>query len=640
MEEIKNISLAILAHIDAGKTTLSERMLFAAGEIYACGDIDDGLTTMDYMQEEREKGITIKTGVAAYQWKGKRFQFLDTPGHIDFSSEVDTALQVADAGILLVSGMRGIETQTKASWAKLKKNNIIPLVFINKLDQGAELFDDILMNFEEEFDVRPLQMNFPLYENHQLISVIDVLSGIVISHSETGKETEFTQITKAERQIHKKLFRELAEAASEFDDSLLGHLLNDAEIKPEELIPGLKKAFNSKKYAAVYAGSAKQNIGVRQLLTGMYLFAEPRVGGYRESADAIIISARYNEGLGEYYLIKSFCNKSTAEIPGDFFEIWAEQVHNANLLQYNGIYGWKPLSSNLITGDLICFGDSHPLGNLFDVKYPSLVQSRVEAHSSEDWTKISEAFRIFSKTDPSLIIRTSESDGTWNVSAVGEVQLDILKKRLAREFHLNPSFGEPWVEYIERLKENALGLKKSAEIGENGVWITLNLEITTESQIKWDNRSNFHHESISPIMDSVCQELENNGIIGRGKIENLKLVIIELVSKGQFLPSLFKKTVLDAIKFEIDPVNVVVLQPMMEMEVDCPPEFCGSVLRSLESLGAEIAKVDSNEKLSKIISSIPLNKTFGYSKIVRSISKGTASYALRYNQHEAISDKI
>ena len=272
MFPIRNI--AILAHVDAGKTTLSERILFSAGEVRLPGDVEDGLATMDYLPEERKRGITIESGVAHFEWRKLWFNFIDTPGHVDFGAEVDMALSAVDGAVLVISAVDGVETQTLSAWKKLRSKGIRTLIFINKLDNPNCALDDTLIAIEEHLGVRPVLLSSPEFSEanssvSQIQSELDVISGMRLVLENGKEEPQKLSANDVAQTRLNEMTKEAVEAASEYDDEILELALNGETVPPKMLLRGLSALAAADKYVLCYAGSAKQNLGVRSLMTGL-----------------------------------------------------------------------------------------------------------------------------------------------------------------------------------------------------------------------------------------------------------------------------------------------------------------------------------------------------------------------------------
>ena len=319
-QPIRNI--AILAHVDAGKTTLSERILFAAGEIHRPGRVEDGLATMDYMPEEKERGITIESGVAHFEWKNTWFNFIDTPGHVDFGAEVDMALTAVEGAVLVVSAASGVETQTFASFRKLRESRVRTILFVNKLDNPDYSLDETLINIEETLGVRPVLMSVPQFKDGKMCAMLDVLSQSRLVHSESGAEViddgwESDAGAAEERALLKKYYDEAVEFASNFDDEILSLALENKPVPPKMLLRGLKALAASDEYVICYAGSALEGFGIRSLVTALSFFL-PEVPTFGENELGQVVRLRHFRGVGEISLFRSHVDLLRRDWPAGF----------------------------------------------------------------------------------------------------------------------------------------------------------------------------------------------------------------------------------------------------------------------------------------------------------------------------------
>ena len=319
-QSVRNI--AILAHVDAGKTTLSERILFAAGEVRRPGKVEEGLATMDYLPEEKDRGITIESGVAHFEWKNTWFNFIDTPGHVDFGAEVDMALSAVEGAVLVVSAASGVETQTVAAYKKLREAGVRTILFINKLDNPDYSLDETLINIEEVLGVRPVLMSLPEYKNGKMTSVLDVLSKSRLVHSESGEEVvddswpQPGEVSSATEKL-KKHYAEAVEFASNFDDEILQLALEGKPVAPKLLLRGLKELSKSSDYALCYAGSAMEGFGVRSLVSALTFFL-PDVPEFGANELGQVIRLRYFKGVGEISLFRSHADVERKGWPAGF----------------------------------------------------------------------------------------------------------------------------------------------------------------------------------------------------------------------------------------------------------------------------------------------------------------------------------
>ena len=415
-QPIRNI--AILAHVDAGKTTLSERILFAAGEVRRPGRVEDGLATMDYMPEEKERGITIESGVAHFEWKDSWFNFIDTPGHVDFGAEVDMALSAVEGAVLVVSAASGVETQTIAAFKKLREAGVRTILFVNKLDNPDYSLDDTLINIEEILGVRPVLMTLPQYENGRMTGVLDVLSQCRLTHSDTGEEVvddgwNVEDGWDGSREL-KQHYAEAVEFASNFDDEVLKLAMDGKRVPPKMLLRALKALANSDDYALCYAGSAMEGFGVRSLVTALTFFL-PDVPEFNEGELGQVIRLRHFKGVGEISLFRSHTDMERKAWPAgfEFSRLKANLLQPVDEIRSGDIYAMRtPFETELgqilkVTpegrSDLIPQSDQgeRPHASIRD-KYQPLLQTRVECLGSEDYHHVEKSLNTLSRMDPSF----------------------------------------------------------------------------------------------------------------------------------------------------------------------------------------------------------------------------------------------
>ena len=634
----KIINLAVLAHIDAGKTTLSERILFAAGEISHPGDVQDGLATMDYLPEEKEKGITIEAGISHFKWKDIWFNFIDAPGHIDFSAEVDTALDAVDGAILVVSATAGVETQTLSAWNKLRARQIPTLIFINKLDHHHSDLDETLLNVEERLELSPLQLNFPIIEKDNIIAMGDVLSAKSINHDERERETVIKDLRAEVLTRSRSLRKELADALSLVDDEILAAQLENKKIATEKLVKTLQEEL-LKDYVLSYSGSAKANRGIRQLLTGASLLFKPKKIIYSATLGKVI-RVRVSRDLGEYAIFKSYHSLNSGQLLPDFkfYRIHAELLTPVQSVEAGDIYALTSSEKDFQLGDIIDLKGNVVANEAAKLDYQALLQTDIECLDADDWPKIKNALEVVKRMDPSCEVRENPHEGTWSLLTVGEVQQEVLLLRLQRMFGCKINASKPEVRYMERIKNKVL-CENSLELGPHKVELSLNVENKPELEGIGSFQLIFRDSSLNAeqilavdsVFNSAIKDFCAEGVLGKGELSGISVTLREFICSKDVPSGLLKRAFYDALRLGINKENIEVFEPFMNLEVQIPPEYAGNILGDLESKGAKIEKLGGEAQLFKIFAIVPLKNVFGYSTIGRSISKGTASYALRYN---------
>ena len=636
---IRNI--AILAHVDAGKTTLSERILFAAGEVRRPGKVEEGLATMDYLPEEKDRGITIESGVAHFEWKNTWFNFIDTPGHVDFGAEVDTALTAVEGAVLVVSAASGVETQTVAAFRKLRESGVRTILFVNKLDNPDYSLDETLINIEEVLGVRPVLMTLPEYKSGKMVGVLDVLSKSRLVHSESGEEIiddswpQDGEVSESTERL-KKYYSEAVEFASNFDDEVLKLALEGKPVPPKALLRGLKELAKSNDYALCYAGSAIEGFGVRSLTTALSFFL-PDVPEFGTNELGQVIRLRHFKGVGEISLFRSHTDMERKEWPAgfEFSRLKANLLQPVDEIRSGDIYAMRtPFETELgqtiyLDGSVPGEGDAEP-SSIRD-KYQPLLQTRVECLGSEDYHHVEKSLNTLSRMDPSFRVQKDDG-GFWYLHTVGEVQLDVLLSRLKREFGCEVRAGSPEVRWQERLCREVGPAENTFQLGPHK--ISIKVSATPLDGDAHDIRLSAEFLETAPReilagVRSALLESAEIGILGKGPLVGVRFEVHEFTWTEGALPPMIKKACADAVVKLIKSADVELYEPVMELSLECPVNFAGLVTGDIQSRDGKVKEIGGDGKTHFLKAEVPLRKIFGYATGVRSISKGTALYSMK-----------
>ncbi|WP_407457835.1 GTP-binding protein [Fibrobacter sp.] len=638
-QPIRNI--AILAHVDAGKTTLSERILFAAGEVRRPGKVEEGLATMDYLPEEKDRGITIESGVAHFEWKNTWFNFIDTPGHVDFGAEVDTALTAVEGAVLVVSAASGVETQTVAAFRKLREAGVRTILFINKLDNPDYSLDETLINVEEVLGVRPVLMSLPEYRGGKLEGVLDVLSRSRLVHSETGEEVvdeswpQDGEVSESTEKL-KKYYAEAVEFASNFDDEVLKLALDGKPVPPKALLRGLKELAKDDDYALCYAGSAMEGFGVRSLTTALSFFL-PDVPEFGRNELGQVIRLRHFKGVGEISLFRSHTDMERKEWPAgfEFSRLKANLLQPVDEIRSGDIYAMRsPFETEL--GQTIYLDGSVPgeddaeRSSVRD-RYQPLLQTRVECLGSEDYHHVEKSLNTLCRMDPSFRVQKDDG-GFWYLHTVGEVQLDVLLSRLKREFGCDVCAGAPEVRWQERLCRAVGPVENTFQLGPHK--ISIKVSATPLDGDAHDIRLSAEFLETAPReilagVRSALLESTEIGVLGKGPLVGVRFEVHEFTWTEGALPPMIKKACVDAVVKLIRPADVTLYEPVMELSLECPVNFAGLVTGDIQSRDGKVKEIGGDGKTHFLKADVPLRKIFGYATGVRSISKGTALYSMK-----------
>ena len=655
-QPIRNI--AILAHVDAGKTTLSERILFAAGEIHRPGRVEDGLATMDYMPEEKERGITIESGVAHFEWKNTWFNFIDTPGHVDFGAEVDMALTAVEGAVLVVSAASGVETQTLASFRKLRESRVRTILFVNKLDNPDYSLDETLINIEETLGVRPVLMSVPQFKNGKMCAMLDVLSQSRLVHSESGAEVlddgwESDAGAAEERALLKKYYDEAVEFASNFDDEILSLALESKPVPPKMLMRGLKALAASDEYVICYAGSALEGFGIRSLVTALSFFL-PEVPTFGENELGQVVRLRHFRGVGEISLFRSHVDLLRRDWPAgfEFSRLKANMLLPVDEIRSGDIYAMvSPFETELgqvirLDGCGMCSesAERDAAGNVVEnaalngnaapsisENYLPLLQTRVECVRTEDYAHVERSLSVLARMDPSFRVQKDDG-GFWYLHTVGEVQLDVLLARLKREFGCEVRAGSPEVRWQERLCREVGPAENTFQIGPHKMSISISASPLEGDAHDIRLSAEFMEKAPLEILAGVRSALLEStevGVLGKGPLVGVRFEVHRFEWTEGALPPMIKKCCADAVAKLVKPADVQLYEPVMELSLECPVNFAGLVTGDIQARDGKVKEIEGDGKTHFLKADVPLRKIFGYATGVRSISKGTALYSMK-----------
>lgn len=617
------LSLAVLAHIDAGKTTLSERLLFHGKSIDVMGEVEEGLSTLDYLPEERRRGITIEAGYANFSYKGRRFQLIDTPGHIDFGVEVDAALAAVESAILVISGVRGVQTQTLTHWHKLRQKQIPVMVMVNKMDQGAHQSLDLLMEIEEALEMKPLVLSLPYYQGEKLLGVIDVIhQKRILPKSADSREVLIQDLDDADLRLMRPYRQELLEQVAMVSDALMEKVLLDEDLSAEEIVPVLFECVQSGMCLPVFFGSAKASVGMRSLMNGLrYLLPD------FQSIDLTgqVVKARYRKDLGKYYLFKAL----GGNLPPDmkWFDLHAEELFESSPPkpgQLCGLMTERPY----YMGDVI--GAQGEVLERQTLHYPTLLHYIIEPVQLDDFSKLEHALALIGATDPSMDLSRDDEGGCWQLRVVGEVYLDVLVARLRDEFGCEVRTSAPRVQCLENLL-HAKSLDAQTHAA-NGFY-QIQFSIDTESDELVLPESQNQADMLKAVLGSVREELCRQGLSGHGSLNHFALRVHTLEGPEHLLPVPIKKMVLDAIRLGVVGSDIEVLEPWVEVDLQIPAESSGLVLDDLKKRGAQIIDLQDKGQWLRLRAELALLKTFGYVTDLRSLTRGHASWSMNYKEY-------
>lgn len=673
LENIRNIG--IMAHIDAGKTTTTERMLYYTGRVHRIGEVDDGAATMDWMVQEKERGITITSAATTCFWKNHRINIIDTPGHVDFTVEVERSLRVLDGAVALFCAVGGVEPQSETVWRQADKYRIPRIAFVNKMDRTGASFESAVEMMKTRLGTNALPIQIPLGEEDLFTGVVDIIARkAIVWHDETMGAT-FEEIDVPDSLVSKMESQrnDLLEAISNYDDDLMEKYLSGEEVPIEQIHHALRKAVLDAEFVPVLCGAAFRNRGVQPLLDAVVRYLPspmdlPPVEGHYPHTDRKVTRKASDDdpfsGLAFKLMNDPYVGKLT------FIRVYSgvlrtgKTVFNVNLEKKERIGRLLQMHSNkreerdaVFAGDIAAIvglkwtrtgdtlSDREAPIILETIHFPEPVISvAVEPRTKADQDKLIVALERLSNEDPTFRMRQNEETGQMIISGMGELHLEILVDRMLREFNVEANVGKPQVAYRETITVEAQGegkfIKQTGGRGQYGHVILKIYPVEREKGITFADRSRggtIPREFIGPIENGVRESLETGVLAGFPVVD----VRVELLD-GSFhevdsSDLAFKLAGSLAIKDALKKAEPVLLEPIMKVEIVLPEEYLGDVLGDLNARGGKIGGIAPRRDAQVIGATVPLSEMFGYATKLRSLTQGRAIYTMQFSRYEKIS---
>ena len=677
LKETRNIG--IMAHIDAGKTTLTERILFYTGVNYKIGDTHEGTATMDWMDQERERGITITSAATTCYWKGHRVNIIDTPGHVDFTAEVERSLRVLDGAVAVFCAVGKVQPQTETVWRQAQKYNVPIVALINKMDRTGADFDGAVREIKTKLGATPVPVMLPIGSEASFEGVIDVLGNKALYFSDEDKgvtihEKELTDDQKARREA---AFKHLVECLAEVDDEIMDLFLNDKTPSIDDLRKAMRRATVKARIVPVAAASAFKNKGIQPLLDVVtdYLPSpldiwdikgtNPDTGeaitrhvGDLQPFSALVFKIMTDPFVGKLYYFRVYSGVATQgmtmlnprtgkrERMGRLLQMHAnsrierEEIFSGDIAAAVGL-------KNVTTGDTLCL-ESDPIV-LESMFFPEPVISiAVEPKTSGDRDKLSKGLQALSEEDPTFQVRSDEETGQTIISGMGELHLEIILDRLVREFKVEANTGAPQVAYREALsKTGHADCKFVRQTGGHGQYGHCIIDVTPLERgagIVVENKvvgGNIPKEFIKPIENGI-REAAAGGVLAGYPVIDFKVEIID----GSYHPvdsseMAFKIAGSMAFKEAAKKAGIELLEPIMKVELTTPDENMGDLIGDLTSRRGSIVEINSGENsFDRIVANVPLSELFGYATAIRSLSRGRASYSMEPAHFEKVPKQV
>ncbi len=676
LDKVRNIG--IIAHIDAGKTTTTERVLFYTGKTHKIGDIDEGNTQMDWMEQERERGITIVSAATTAFWKGFRINIIDTPGHVDFTAEVERSLRVLDGGITVLDAEEGVQSQSETVWRQADKYKVPRLCFVNKMDKLGADFLHTVKTIEDRLGANPLIMALPIGAESTFKGIVQLMEmkAYVWGSDELGAKFDVVEIPADMKAQAEEYRHKLVEKIAETDDTLTEKYLNGDTISDEELKTALRKAVIAYKLVPIFCGSSLRNKGVQPLLDAVvdYLPSpldvgevhgeNPKTGAAevrKPEADepfaglAFKIQIDPHVGKLTYYRVYSGkvlagsyiynSTKNQTERVGRILLMHAnhrEEIKEAYAGEIVALVGLKDTG----TGDTLC-EEKAPI-ILEKISFPEPVISlAIEPKTKADQEKLGLALKRLSEEDPTFSIKVNHETNQTIISGMGELQLEVMVDRMKREFGVLANVGAPQVAYKETVKVMGEGegkyIRQSGGRGQYGhCWLRVEPKPRGEGFEFVDaiKGGAIPAEFVISVQKGVKETMENGILLGYPMVDMKVTVYDGSYHEVDSSDVAFKIAASQALQAASKKANLQLLEPIMKVEVTTPSEFMGDIIGDLSSKRAQIMGTEERGKATIILSMVPLAELSGYATTIRSMSQGRASYYMEPSHYEEVPQSI
>jgi elongation factor G len=669
LEHIRN--MGFIAHIDAGKTTVTEQVLFLTGQTYKVGTVHEGTAYMDWMEQERERGITITAAAATCYWKDHQINVIDTPGHVDFTAEVERSLRVLDGGVVVFDSVAGVQPQSETVWRQADKYNVPRICFVNKMDRVGANFVRTVEMIRDRLKSNPVPIQLPLGSEDEFRGVIDLVEQeAILFDKNQSKEGGHIPIPEDYRDESQQFRNSMIEKVAEADDALLEKYLEEAIISSEDIRSALRRATIANKIVPVVCGSALKNWAIPPLADAIMYYLPspldiPSISGIDpKSKEEVMREARTDSpfsalvfkvmtdpyaGRLVYFRvysgkIKSGGNvsnttKDSRERMGRMLRMSANRREEVEEMRAGDIAATVGLK-NTFTGDTL--SDPQNPVILESISFPEPVISvAMEPRSKTDQEKVTDALIKLAEEDPTFRVKYNNETGQTVVSGMGELHLDVIVERMRREFNVQVNVGRPKVSYREAItiaaKAEGKFIRQSGGRGQYG-----HAEIEVEPQergvgFEFDNRISggaIPKEYISAVRTGI-QEALQSGTIAGFPVVDVKVTLVDGsyhdVDSSEMA---FKIAGSMAMKAALEKARPVLLEPMMALEVVTPGDFLGDILGDLSSKRGQIKKIEGQGDTQIATADVPLAEVFGYATQLRSITQGRASYAMEFDHYE------
>ncbi len=672
-------NIGIMAHIDAGKTTTTERILFYTGRIHKIGEVNDGSATMDWMEQEQERGITITSAATTCNWETDQQKYelniIDTPGHVDFTAEVERSLRVLDGAVMVLCAVAGVQPQSETVWKQAKRYDVPCLAFVNKMDRIGADFEKVLISIEEQLYANPVAIQIPIGAEEQFEGVVDLVSMQEhrFKNEDYGAEYESRELTDELKPQAQEWRRQMLEHLSLYNDDLLEKIVEEQEVSEDEIVKVLRKTTLSGQITPVLCGSAFKNKGVQQLLDAVVhylpspLDIPPVEGDHPVTKKMISRDASTSEPLcalafkvasdpfaGQMTFVRVYSGtfetgklaynprKRKHERIGNLVKLHANKREDISAISAGDI--GAVVGMELITGDTLCPKD-HPIV-LERTQFPEpVIDQAIEPKTKPDQEKLEEALKRLMQEDPSFRSRIDAETGQNIISGMGELHLEIMVDRLQREFRVDCKAGTPRVAYretITKVADSEMRFEQLLDGKEQFAFCRISLEpLEAGGGFEFDNRLTAQElpEKFAEAIEQGIHDAMSNGVLAGFSLIDLKASL----TAAEYLEELstevaFSIAGMNILREGVQKAGPTLLEPSMKIEVVTPVSFTGEVMGDLNARHGRIRGIEEQGGFQVISAEAPLAEMFGYSTCLRSLTQGRATFTMHFSHYTSVTD--
>jgi elongation factor G len=672
-------NIGIMAHIDAGKTTLTERILYYTGKNYKIGEVHEGAATMDWMEQEQERGITITSAATTCMWHDHQINIIDTPGHVDFTVEVERSLRVLDGAVAVFDGVAGVEPQSETVWRQADRYGVPRICFINKLDRtGADFYADV-DSIIDRLNASPLVMQLPIGTEADFLGVVDLVDlRAHIWKGDDGKMWDTVDVPADMEEIVADYRSRLLEQVAETDEELLEKYFDEGDLSVDDIKKGVRKGALDHLFVPVFCGSAFKNKGVQLLLDAVvdYLPSPvdlPPIKGFKPGDEEVELRRQADDS--EPFSALAFKIMSDPHVGKlTYFRVYSGHAAKGDTV-INTTTGNKERLGrllkmhanhredidNVFTGDIVAAvglknvktGDSlsasHEQIQLESMTFPApVIHIAIEPKTKSDEEKLAESLARLTEEDPTFLVRTDEDTGQTIIAGMGELHLEVLVDRLLREFRVDANVGKPQVAYRETIKRpiEKVELKYVKQTGGKGQYahVVINLEPTGPGggyEFVDEIKGGKVPREYIPAVDSGIEDALDNGVIAGYPLVDIRAVLVDgSYHEVDSSEMAFRIAGSMALQEAAKKAGVKLLEPMMEVEVTTPEDYMGDVIGDLNSRRGQIESMNQRGNARVVKAVVPMSEMFGYVGDLRSKTQGRAVYSMQFHSYQDVPGNI